>query len=157
TKAGAAVGDMLILTKPLGTAVILAATRAGACPSDWTEAAIESMRRPNAAASVVLAAARVKSCTDVSGFGLIGHLREMLSASHVAARLDLRSLPALPGALELLAKGWRSSADPATRGLLEGVTLPGPNAESEARVALLCDPQTSGGLLAAVPADALAD
>ncbi|HZR79767.1 MAG TPA: selenide, water dikinase SelD [Candidatus Binatia bacterium] len=154
TKGGARPGDRLVLTKPLGTGVVLAATRAGECDAAWTASAVAAMRAPNAEAAALLGGAGVRACTDVSGFGLVGHLREMLRAGGVAARVDLAALPALPGALELLAAGWRSSADASNRALLAGASF-GSDVD-QARVALACDPQTSGGLLAAVPADACA-
>jgi len=93
----------------------------------------------------------VRCCTDVSGFGLLGHLLEMLRASGLAARLALGSIPALPGALELLRVGWRSSADRSNRAALDGARFDPRLAPDDPRIALLCDPQTSGGLLAAVP------
>jgi selenide,water dikinase len=153
TKGGARPGDVLVLTKGLGTAVILAATRAGECPAEWSEAALASMRTANRDAARVFCANGVRACTDVSGFALIGHLSEMLSAGSVAARVELERLPALPGARELLAAGWRSSADATIKQQLEDVELPHGLAVNDPRLALACDPQTSGGLLAAVPAD----
>jgi selenide,water dikinase len=156
TKAGAQVGDRLLVTKPLGTAVVLAATRAGECPADWTEATLATMRQSNAIAASVLTAHGVRSCTDVSGFGLLGHLLEVLRASALGARLSLASVRALPGAIELLTAGWRSSADAANRRALEHVALSPDVLSLDPRLALLCDPQTSGGLLASVPAAACA-
>lgn len=157
TKGGARPGDLLLLTKPLGTAVILAAARAGECPARWVDAALAAMREDNGAASRALRAAGVRCCTDVSGFGLVGHLREILRASGVGATLWLDALPPLPGALELLALGWRSSAHDATRALLADAVLEDAARAPErgARLELACDPQTSGGLLAAVPPSAL--
>jgi selenide,water dikinase len=154
TKAGAAPGDALVLTKPLGTGVVLAAARAGECPAAWVDAALAAMRETNARAARALRACEVRCCTDVSGFGLAGHLRELLDASAVGARVFLDAVPALPGALELLAAGWRSSAQESLEGSLAGADVA---ADADpARVALLCDPQTSGGLLAALPEAALA-
>ncbi len=154
-KAGATPGDVLLLTKPLGTGVLLAAARAGRCPASWIESALERMRETNAEAAAALLEAGARACTDVSGFGLLGHLREMLEAGGLGAEIGLAAVPALPGALELLALGWRSSAHAANAAALAaaergpGVTL------DEPRLALLCDPQTSGGLLAAVPPERL--
>lgn len=154
TKGGARPGDQLVLTKALGTAVILAAARAGECPAAWVDGALAAMRESNGAAARVLARAGVRSCTDVSGFGLAGHLREVLEASGVGATLWLDAVPALPGALELLAAGWRSSAHATLRRRLADVLVVDAGSEDAlaARLELLCDPQTSGGLLAAVPA-----
>lgn len=153
-KSGLRVGDVLILTKRLGTGVVLAADMRGLAPARWVEAAHRSMTTPNARAAVVLR--RLASAgTDVSGFGLAGHLGELLAASGVGAELAVRDLPALPGARELLARGVRSSfaaqaaaASPPLRG------------GDDVTHALARDPQTSGGVLfglAAVHAgDALA-
>ena len=153
TKGGARAGDHLYLTKPLGTGVVLAATRAGACPVAWTEEVVRVMREPNDAAARCCAAAQVHACTDVSGFGLVGHLAEMLRASGASAEVGLAGLPSLPGALELLEAEWRSSADESLRDALSrGVELVGVSPDAPG-VALAFDPQTSGGLLAAVSPD----
>jgi selenide, water dikinase len=149
TKSGAQPGDRLLLTKPLGTGVVFAATRAGECAPAWTSSALGSMRRSNGDAARVLRSLPVHACTDVTGFGLLGHLREMLVAGGVSARLEASRIPALPGALELLRAGWRSSADGSNRRFLAG-TEPQRGPVDEDRRALLCDPQTSGGLLVAV-------
>jgi selenide,water dikinase len=149
-KAGARVGDRLLLSKPLGTGVVLAAARAGAAPAEWVQAAHRSMLRSNAAVMRLLQMHDVHACTDVTGFGFAGHLREMLVAGGIGARL-IRTPPALPGALELLRAGWRSSFHAQNAG--------GTREESEAvkeeELALLFDPQTSGGLLAAVAAESV--
>jgi len=151
-KRGARSGDRLVLSKPLGTGVVLAAARAGVAAADWVETALDSMRRSNQAVMHLLRAHGVHACTDVTGFGLAGHLREILRASSVGARLSAPSIPALPGALELLAAGWRSSFHATNTGAHRQSTATG-----EANLEALCfDPQTSGGLLAAVPADQLA-
>lgn len=156
TKAGVRAGDRFVLTKPLGTGVICAATRAGECPAAWTEAALDSMRASNGTAARILAGAGVRACTDVSGFGLAGHLAEMLRASDCGADLSVSELPALPGARELFATGWRSSAHAPNESALREVlrddaATPG----NVLPLALVCDPQTSGGLLAAVHPEAI--
>lgn len=150
TKAGARRRDILVLTKALGTGVVLAATRAGECPAAWTEATIESMRRANDVAARLFSAAGVRACTDVSGFGLAGHLGEMLAASRLAADVWAAELPALPGALELLEHDWRSSADEGLRAAREIRTTVVDLPPDDPRIPLLRDPQTSGGLVAAV-------
>src|SRR5207245_6735404 len=109
-KGGLQAGDRLLLTKPLGTGVILAAEMRGKAPARSVEAAIASMLQPAAAASACLASHGAAACTDVTGFGLLGHLIEMLTASSTAgstvgARLDPEAIPALYGALALLASG----------------------------------------------------
>ena len=142
-KGGLRAGDVLVLTKPLGTGIVLAGQMRGLARVGWLAAALDSMGRGNGAAAGVLRGFGVAACTDVTGFGLGGHLMEMLRASGVAAVLATE-LPALPGARELAADGVASTLAPANRALFE---LPEPAA------ALLADPQTSGGLLAGVAAD----
>jgi selenide,water dikinase len=143
-KSGLRPGDALILTKPLGTGIVLAAQMRGEARVDWLEATLASMEATNAAAAAVLRRFGVAACTDVTGFGLGGHLMEMLRASGTAAELAAR-LPALPGAADLAAQGVESTLAPANRAAL---ALP----DSPA-LALLADPQTSGGLLAGLAPD----
>ncbi len=144
-------GQRLILTKPLGTGVILHADMQGLARGPWLQAALASMLRPNAEAAAVARRTGATAATDVTGYGLAGHLAGMLEASGLAARLDLEALPALPGALELLGRGVRSTSHPANararRFLAPHNGLEGP------RLELLFDPQTSGGLLFGVPAE----
>jgi selenide,water dikinase len=154
-KAGARPGDALVLTKALGTGVVLAAARAGFAAADWVEAALASMRRSNGPAMRILQSHAARACTDVTGFGLLGHLSELLRASQVGAKLNASQIPALPGARELLAAGWRSSFHHQNVRSLGAATAP-PAGEPET-LALYTDPQTSGGLLAAIPAERLAD
>jgi selenide,water dikinase len=156
TKGGARADDLLVLTKPLGTGVIMAATRAGECPASWTEGALASMRQANGLAARAFRQAGVKTCTDVSGFGLSGHLGEMLRASDASAELWLDAVPALSGALELLGTGWRSSADESLRAA-GSIRLGASIRAGDVRLALLRDPQTSGGLLGSVAPQAWAE
>ena len=149
-KAGAADGDRLLLTKALGTGVVFAADMRAEAPSEAVEAALDSMLRSNEAAARVLREHEATSCTDVTGFGLLGHLVEMLRAGGVDAELDLTAIPRLPGADALVARGFRSSLHPANAAF--AIALHGLDPD-DPRAALLIDPQTSGGLLAAVPAD----
>ncbi len=141
-KAGLRVGDALVLTKPLGTGIVLAAAMRGEARAEWLQAAVASMVRGNRRAVPVLRAQRVVACTDVTGFGLGGHLGEMLRASGVAAEVALAGLPALPGARELAAQGVASTLAPAN--------LAGLDIATDISAELLVDPQTSGGLLAGV-------
>jgi len=125
----------------------------GFADADWVEATHASMRRSNRAAMQLLKRHGVRACTDVTGFGLAGHLSETLHASRVGAQLHGDAIPALPGALELLAAGWRSSFHAVNA---RAVAPPQSNRDSASALRELCfDPQTSGGLLAAVPAEAL--
>ena len=148
-KAGATDGDRLLLTKALGTGVIFAADMRAEASSESVAAALESMLESNAAAARVLREFGATSCTDVTGFGLLGHLVEMLRASGVDVELDLAALPRLPGTDALLERGLRSSLHAANAAF--GIALDGLD-PGERRAAVLFDPQTSGGLLASVPA-----
>jgi len=151
-KGGVSPGERLILTKPLGTGVLFFADMRGRARGEWMEAAVASMLRSNAAAAGVARAHGATACTDVSGFGLAGHLGEMLRASKCAAVLDLAALPLLPGAGVLLARGDRSTFHPENARSRRALRI---NASAQAHPALdiLFDPQTSGGLLFAVPAE----
>ena len=154
-KGGAVSGDVLVLTKALGSGIVLAAEMAGQAPGAVVAAAQQAMVVPLGAAARLLAPV-AHAMTDVTGFGLAGHLGEMLVASgvgssSVGAKLDLRALPLLPGALALAEAGVRSSLDPQNRASAPVVGLAEANARDPGRVALLFDPQTCGGLLAAVP------
>lgn len=156
-KGGARTGDALILTKPLGSGTILAAEMALARPRGlmmgevWA-ACIQRMDRSQADAAAILAPA-AHAMTDVTGFGLAGHLLEMLDASAAAATIRLGDIPLMPGALELAQAGHGSSLQPANLAAVSWrMTAP-----EDPRVALLTDPQTCGGLLAAVPADRAPD
>ena len=140
-KSGLHPGDVLVLTKPLGTGIILAGHMRGLARAEWLAAALASMRATNAAAARVLRAHGALACTDVTGFGLTGHLLEMLRASRVGAVLRLDALPALPGAHDLAARGVASTMAPANA------------AASGQSAPLLTDPQTSGGLLAGISPD----
>ena len=144
TLAGARPGDALILTKAIGTGVLMAAEMLGAARGDWVATALDRMAHPQATAARLLADAH--AMTDVTGFGLAGHLLNICEASGVAARLDPTAIPLLPGALELSQLGHRSTLYDDNRALA-------PELPADPRTNLLFDPQTAGGLLAAVAAD----
>lgn len=148
SKRGGRPGDCLVLTKPLGTGVILAADMAAAAPAQAVDAAWASMLVSNRAAARALSTITPHAVTDVTGFGLIGHLLEMLG-DDLGATLDSQAIPALAGALALLDAGWQSSLAPQ----LEPYRLDCRFAEdvSESLARLLLDPQTAGGLLIALP------
>jgi selenide,water dikinase len=148
---GAKAGDLLVLVKPLGTGLIMAADMRGAARAQASEAAIASMLLSNARAAALFAPV-AHALTDVTGFGLAGHLVEMLRPAGLSAALDLAAVPLLPGALELAKAGYRSSLT-AQNEVLEDALA---GSLSPADRALLFDPQTSGGLLAAVPEQAAA-
>lgn len=154
TNAGARVGDVLLLTKPLGTGVISTAIKAGRAADDVVEAAIRSMRALNRPAAEALRRAGdrgervVGGCTDVTGFGLVGHASEMAAASGVQMRLRARTLPVLAGAREL-APVFQPGGTATNRAHFGDAIRFGEGVDAVTR-ALCFDPQTSGGLLASV-------
>lgn len=156
-KGGLRPGDVLILTKPLGTGTLFAADMQRRAKGRWIEGAIAMMLQPNQAAADIFRAHGVRACTDVTGFGLLGHLVEMLRASEpVGLRLDLTAVPLLVGAAETLRQGFRSSLHPqnlrAARWVQDWEQVSQPSS-SETPVNILFDPQTAGGLLGCVPAE----
>jgi len=154
-KGGLRVGDRLVLTKPLGTGVILAAEMRGLAPARAVGAAIAAMLQPAAAAAATLTAHGAEGCTDVTGFGLLGHLLEMLRASNADVALDPDEIPALDGALALVHRGITSSLHTGNAAALTALD-PDTSADS-GLVGLLLDPQTAGGLLAGIAAERAGD
>jgi selenide,water dikinase len=153
-KGGALPGDALLLTKPLGTGLLVSGSRGGRTRAADLDAAIDQMRTLNRAAAEVLVANRIRAATDVTGFGLLGHGLEMASASGARLVFEAASLPALRGALDLATAGIE------TRGAAHNRRFVAPaltvaDAVAPELVALAHDPQTSGGLLGAIPADRL--
>jgi len=151
-KGGMRAGDALILTKPLGTGTLFAAHARLQARGRWIDAALESMQCSNRAAVPCLIAHGATACTDVTGFGLLGHLVEMTRPSAVDAEIDLAALPLLDGAAETAAAGILSSLQPANVRLRRALRNQ-PEAVAHPNYPLLFDPQTAGGLLASVPAD----
>jgi selenide,water dikinase len=145
-------GERLILTKPLGTGLIITAEKAGLASAEALEAAIECMRRLNRAACEVLARHAVRACTDVTGFGLLGHACEMAADSPCTIRLSAGAVPLLPSALDYAAMGLVPEGTYRNRSFRMPfvVSTAGIN---EDLLNVLFDPQTSGGLLAAVERD----
>ncbi|MBV9205266.1 MAG: selenide, water dikinase SelD [Actinobacteria bacterium] len=148
----AAPGDQLILTKAVGTGVIATALKRGAAPPEAVAAAVASMTRLNAGASQAALAAGVRAATDVTGFGLLGHLHRMLAASAAAARLWAAEVPLLPAAADLAAAGFVSGGTRANTERMRGFAALPEAVPPEVGV-LLHDAQTSGGLLLAAPPD----
>lgn len=151
--AGARPGDLMVLTKPLGAGVWATAAKHGAGPADGWAAVTASMRRLNAAAAAALREAGPSAVTDVTGFGLLGHLHEMLAASRVDGEVHYSSLPIFPGTRRLMEQG---EVPGGTRSNLQhagAFTTFAPDLAEEERL-LAADAQTSGGLLAAVHPDA---
>ncbi|MBC7599755.1 MAG: selenide, water dikinase SelD [Polaromonas sp.] len=150
-KGGMRAGDVLLLTKPIGTGTLFAAHAQLKTRGRWIDAALASMIQSNRLGAVCLQAHGATACTDLTGFGLLGHLVEMTRPSGVDAELYLSALPLLDGALETSAAGILSSLQPANvrlrralRNQAEAITHPA--------YPLIFDPQTAGGLLASVPA-----
>ena len=136
-------GDVLLLTRPLGTGVLLAANMRGEADGAWIGTILDAMQRSNGPAARLLAGAGARSMTDVTGFGLAGHLWDMARASGVA--IEIGRVPAYAGALELLARGRASTLHPGNVTALKGIL------DADAADPLLFDPQTAGGLLAGLP------
>lgn len=150
-KSGLRPDDELVLTKPVGTGVLLAAQMQAKCRAAWYESLVESMLVSNALPEGLLNEFDVQAVTDITGFGLAGHLLEMLRASDVRAELRLDSIPLLPGAVELLNEGLESTLAPANRSV-EAEMDAAESIRNQPPYPALFDPQTSGGLLLAVPA-----
>lgn len=150
-KSGARVGDSLLLGKAIGTGVITTGLKRDVAPTDAVEAATRSMRQLNRDAMQVLERFDVHAATDVSGFGLLGHLGELCRASDVGARVIASAPELLPHAFELAAAGVFPGGTERNRAAIEKQTTWMGDVDEAIRV-LLCDAQTSGGLLAAVPA-----
>lgn len=151
-KGGLQPGDALILTKPIGTGTLLAADMRGKARAAWVMAAIRHMTASNRIGAEVLARHGVHAATDVTGFGLLGHLVEMTKASGVDATLLIDCIPVLPGARETVAAGVFSSLQPQNVRLRRAIRDLDA-AQAMPLYPLLFDPQTAGGLLASVPAD----
>jgi selenide,water dikinase len=152
-KGGAESGDVLLLTKPLGTGLLVSGRRQGRTSDVHLDAAIAGMRTLNQTASAVLVRHRVRGATDVTGFGLLGHGLEMARASSSRFVFDAAALPSLDGALELARAGIETGGAGHNRRFTAPSLEVAPGVAPEL-VALGHDPQTSGGLLAAVPATA---
>jgi selenide, water dikinase len=148
-KGGLKTGDALILTRPLGTGIIFAAAMRGRAGAGCVAAAIAEMRRSNRRASEILRGHGATAMTDVTGFGLIGHLGEMLTASKVGAELDMSAMPTYDGVSGLARAGVASTLLPENLVMLRLLS----SAIDDPTKAVLFDPQTSGGLLAGIPAD----
>lgn len=151
-KGGLQPGDQLILTQAVGTGTLFAADMQGQAKGRWIEAAVRSMLRSNQAAAHCFLAHGATACTDVTGFGLAGHLLEMIEAAQVGLYLDLYALPVLEGARDTLQAGLVSSLqqqnEQAARAIQDAQFF-----EHRPDYRLLFDPQTAGGLMGAVPGD----
>jgi selenide,water dikinase len=150
-KGGMQPGDTLILTKPIGTGTLFAADMRGKAKGRWVDGAIQSMLVSNQAAAACLHRRGATACTDVTGFGLLGHLVEMTRASDADVQIELQAVPLLDGAEQTVAAGILSSLQPQNLRLRRAVRDP-ERLSAHPRYPLLFDPQTAGGLLASVPA-----
>ena len=159
TKAGARVGDVLFLSKPIGTGVITTALKAQAAEPKHVEAAIQSMLKLNRAASKLMREVGVNAATDITGYGLIGHTVEMVEKSGVQIRLSARRVPLLDGAERYASEGRLPGGGGRNVAYYTSRTSPSVTIESsvpQAVVDLMFDPQTSGGLLISVPHERVA-
>jgi selenide,water dikinase len=155
TNCGCRAGDALILTKPLGTGVLFNANRSGKLPYPELEAILPRVAALNRTAVEVAMKFDVHACTDVTGFGILGHTLELARGSRVQIDLIYENLPFYPNALQMYQKGENTGSNKANRRLAEGAWEISIHKSAEEQ-ALLFDPQTSGGLLLAVP-DSQAD
>jgi selenide, water dikinase len=148
---GARAGDVLILTKPVGTGIIATAVKRGVAPEDVVRSAVEVMTTLNRGAAEAMIRVGVSAATDVTGFGLPGHLRNMLRASGVAAEVSAALVPLLPGVAELAADGCIPGG---TKRNVQDLAadMEWDPALTELQRLVFCDAQTSGGLIISVPA-----
>ena len=152
TRGGAEIGDLLYLTKPLGTAIILTADERDQADPAHVRAAIDSMMTLNRHPSHVACAVGIDGMCDVTGFGLLGHGAEMAKASGVALRIEAGRLPLLPGVLDYAQRGFGTGGGARNRDALQDNVSIDKDID-EAMTQVLFDPQTSGGLLIAIPVD----
>ncbi len=151
-KGGMKPEDVLILTKPLGTGTLFAADMQQKAKGRWIEAALHSMVMSNHDAAKCIYQNGAQACTDITGFGLLGHMVEMIKGSGVDVEVDLNALPVMDGALETVRMGILSSLQPANVRLRRAIRNI-EEASSNERYPLMFDPQTSGGLLASIHPD----
>ncbi len=149
-KGGARPGDMLLLTKRLGTGIVVSGQRQERTAAADLATAIDQMRTLNRAAGEALVAAGIRGATDVTGFGILGHGLEMARASGTRFVMEVGALPALPGALDLIRVGVETDGAAHNRRFVAPALRIGPDVAAE-DITLAHDPQTNGGLLAAVP------
>ena len=154
TGSGALPGDILVLTKPLGTGIIATAVKGGMIAEKDAPEFVKGMATLNAAASAAMVEVGISACTDVTGFSLLGHLYEMLISSKVSAEIDHSKVPLYPAVHDMVAMGMIPGG--AYRNLdymKPHINWQGAAAEKDDALIILSDPQTSGGLLVAVPAE----
>lgn len=149
TNGGAKVGDTLVLTKPIGTGAVSTGIKRGVASESTVEAAMKAMTTSAAAASEAMQRAGAHACTDVTGFGLLGHAYEMANASRVTLIIEAARVPLLPGVLDLIGQGMLTRGDKNNRAYV-GDTLEVEKHISREMQSALFDPQTAGGLLISI-------
>jgi selenide,water dikinase len=152
TNSRAKPGDVLILTKPIGTGIISTAMKADVAPQASIDAAVTVMSALNRSAAESMIKVGVNSCTDITGFGLLGHLHEMVSASHVGAEVSFEKVPLIPGTWDLADDLIIPAGTSRNREFLSDCVIWEDEIEYEEQM-ILCDAQTSGGLLISVSAE----
>lgn len=150
SNANAQPGDVLVLTKPIGTGIIATGAKAGTTPDDIMKQAVETMAELNKGAAEAMMRVGVNACTDITGFGLMGHLRGMVRGSGAGAVIRVSDVPVLPGTWDLLEKGTVPGGTFRNMSGVEDTVDWTENLTEEQRL-LMCDAQTSGGLLISVP------
>ena len=151
SNAGARAGDALVLSKPIGTGIITTAGKQGVVDPDVMSGAVETMAALNRPAAQAMQRVGVNAATDITGFGLMGHLKSMVKGSGVAAEVNLSAIPVLAGARELLDNGVAPGGTHRNLSSVEDAVTWAESLTDNDRL-LLCDAQTSGGLLMSVPA-----
>lgn len=154
TTRGARPGDLVVLTKPLGTGLIATALKAGAARPEHISQSVRWMTTLNRSAASAMVAARAHAATDITGFGLLGHLLDLCRASGVHARLSAGATPLLPGAMEYASRGYMSGGLLSNREHITRDIDIAPKLD-DALLDVLMDPQTSGGLLVCLAPEAL--
>jgi selenide,water dikinase len=152
TNCGAQPGDILILTKPLGTGVLFNACRSGKLRYKKLEPLLPMIASLNEKAMEITTGYDIHACTDITGFGIAGHALEMAVGSNVQVTLCFKDLPLYPNALEMYKKGETTMSNPSNRKMSEGALEIAKKLRKEEEE-ILFDPQTSGGLLIAIPED----
>ncbi len=152
TNAGAKAGDVLVLTKPIGTGAINTAVKFGKASPETEAAAVKTMQISARDASKAMIAAGANACTDVTGFGLLGHAFEMAKGSGVTLSIESDTVPLLPEILQLISQGMLTRGDKNNRVYVGETVIISENVSREMQSALY-DPQTAGGLLISVPRD----
>ena len=156
SNSGAKPGDALVLTKPLGTGIITTAGKQGRVSEDVLQTALDTMAALNKNAAEAMNAVGANACTDVTGFGLMGHLRSMVRASGVGATVEFSKIPLLPGAWQLLEEGIAPGGTHRNMNSVADSIKWHPELTGQQQI-MLCDAQTSGGLLISVPQDKVAE